>query len=255
MSKQVTLEAEVRADTGKEKIKKLRQQGLIPAVFYGKGVENISLVVKTKEFILALKNSEAKLNSLFNLKIKNQGKTTEEFVLIRQHQRNAVTDEFTHLDFMRVNTKEAIQTKVRIKLVGESPAVKQGLVLQQIMHELPVKCLPLDIPTYIEINIGNLVNAHDAVRVSDVKSDKFTIELPPQQQIIHAEVPRELKVEETTGPVSAEVPTTVQGAPVEEGKAEEGKDAKGKEAAKPDAKAAAAKPDAKAAAPAKPEKK
>jgi large subunit ribosomal protein L25 len=241
MSKHVTLEAEIRNEQGKEKVKKLRLKGLIPAVFYGKGIKNINLLVNAKAFGVALKKSEAKLNSLFNLKIKDQDKTSEEFVLVRQHQQNPVTDEFTHLDFMRVNTKEAIQTKVRVKLVGESPAIKQGLVLQQVMHELPIKCLPLDIPNFIEIDISKMENAHDAVRVGDLKSDKYTIELPEGQQIIHAEVPRELKVEEeTTGPVSAEVPTTVQGAP-----AEEGKEGDAKAGAKPDAKAAPAKAEAK----------
>lgn len=247
MSKHITLEAEIRAEQGKEKVKKIRLKGLIPAVFYGKGVQNLNLLVNTKAFTLALKKSEAKMNSLFNLKIKDKDKVTEEFVLVRQHQQNPITDEFTHLDFMRVNTKEPIQTKVRVKLVGESPAIKQGLVLQQVMHELPIKCLPLDIPTFIEIDISKMENAHDAVRVADLKSDKYTIELPDGQQIIHAEVPRELKVEETTGPVSAEVPTTVQGAP-EEGKAGEAKAEGGK-----DAKAAPAKAEAKPEA--KPEKK
>jgi len=257
MAKQVTLEAEIRADQGKEKVKKLRWQGYIPAVFYGKGIENINLMIKSKEFMVAVKQSEAKLNSLFNLKINNQGKATEEFVLIRQYQRNAMTDAFTHLDFMRVNTKEAIHTKVRVKLVGDSPALKQGLILQQVMHELPIKCLPLDIPTFIEVDVTLMVAAHDAVRVSDIKADKFTIELPANQQIIHAEVPRELKVEETTGPVSADVPTTVQGAPEDgkpgESKAEGGKDAKAAPAKPGEAKAEGSK-DAKAA-PAKSDKK
>jgi len=254
MVKQVILEAEVRADQGKEKVKKLRTKGMIPAVFYGKGIANLNLTVNAKDFLKAVKSSEAKLNSLFNLKIKAKDKVNEEIVFVRQFMQNPMTDEFMHLDFMKVNTKEAIETKVKVKLVGESPAVKQGLMLQLIMHELPIKCLPLDIPTIIEIDVTKLENAHDAVRVKDLKSDKYTIELPTEQQIIRAEVPREIKIEETTGPVSAEVPTTVQGAPAEEGKegAKEG-EAKGKTEAKPEAKAEA-KPDAKAAA-AKTEKK
>ncbi len=254
MTTQITLEAEVRQEQGKEKMKRIRKQDLIPAVFYGKGFKNINLVIKHRPFIASLKKSEARLNSLFNMKIKDGDKVTEEFVLIRQFQRDAITDRFMHLDFMKVNIKEAIHTKVRIKLVGECPAIKLGLALAQNLHELPIKCLPLDIPVVIEIDITKMEKAHDAVRVGDIKSDKFTIELPAGQQIIHAEIPRELKVEETVVEATAEVPTTVQGQAeaAEGGEAKEGgpkikpdgKDAKGGDAKAADAKGG--KPEAKA---------
>jgi large subunit ribosomal protein L25 len=132
---------------------------------------------------------------------------------------------------------------VPVKLAGECPAVKLGLVLAQAVHELPIRCLPLEIPAVIEVDISRLENPHDAVRIGDLKLPNITIELPAGQEIVHAEVPRELKVEEAApAAATAEVPATAQKA---EGEAE----AKPGEAPKAEAKTPAA--DAKKDAPKK----
>lgn len=238
MAKQVALEAQMRDGLGKEKAKKIRAKGLVPAEFYGKGAKNLHLLVDHRSFQKAIADSEARYNSIFNLTIKDPaGKEQKEVVLLREYQRNPITDKFEHFDFLRIDTKAPISIKVKVKLVGDCPAVKEGLMLAQAMHELPIKCLPLEIPLCIEVDISVLIKAHDAVRVSDIKLPGITIELPGGQEIVHAEVPRELKVEaETPAVESAEVPTTVQG------KAEEAAPAAGADAKKPDA--AAAKPEA-----------
>ena len=225
MAKQVALEAQLRDGLGKEKSAKLRAQGLIPAEFYGKGAENIHLTVNHKEFEKALKNSDAKYNSLFKLNMAGKG---EEVVLLRDYYKHPLTDKFWHLDFYKIDTKRQISVKVPVKLVGDCPAIKMGLMLAQAVHELPIKCLPLEIPVAIEVDISKLENAHDAIRISDLKLPDITIELPPGQEIVHAEVPRELKVEEaaTATAESAEVPATAQKAEGEAPKAEAGKDAK-----------------------------
>ncbi|MDR1452629.1 MAG: 50S ribosomal protein L25 [Candidatus Margulisbacteria bacterium] len=223
MTKQVALEAQTRDGLGKEKAKKLRGQGLIPAEFYGKGTENLHLTVDHKEFEKALKNSEAKYNSLFKLSIKDK---SEEIVLLRDYHKDPLTDRFWHLDFYKIDTKHPISVKVHIKLVGECPAVKAGLMLAQAVHELPIKCLPLEIPTVIEVDISKLENAHDAVRIGDLHLPNITIELPAGQEIVHAEVPRELKVEETAVAATAEVPATEQKAEGDAPKAEAGKETK-----------------------------
>ncbi|GBR74617.1 50S ribosomal protein L25 [Candidatus Termititenax aidoneus] len=232
MTKQVALEAQTRDGLGKEKAKKLRGQGLIPAEFYGKGTENLHLTVNHKEFEKALKNSEAKYNSLFKLNIQDKG---EEIVLLRDYHKDPLTERFWHLDFYKIDTKHPISVKVHIKLVGECPAVKAGLVLAQAVHELPIKCLPLEIPVAVEVDISKLENAHDAVRISDLQLPNITIELPPGQEIVHAEVPRELKVEEAPAAAAADVPATEQKAEGEAKAGEAPKAEAGKEA-KPEAK-------------------
>jgi large subunit ribosomal protein L25 len=247
MAKQVALEAQVRDGLGKEKSKKLRDKGLLPAEFYGKGTKNKHLVVDAKTFEKAIKTSESKANTIFELNIKGGSK---EIVLLRDYQMDRITDKYVHLDFLRIDTKQLISVKVPIRLVGVSPAIKAGFILAQVLHELPIKCLPLEIPAHIDVDVTVLEQAHDAVHVSDLKLGSITIELPAGQEIVHAEVPRELKVvEEAAAVTSAEVPTTVQGqadaaAPAADGKAAPAKDAKGA--------AAAPAKDAKGAAPAAP---
>lgn len=206
MTKQVALTAQLRDGLGKEKSKKLRAQGLIPAEFYGKGVENINLTINHKEFEKALKTSDAKYNSIFKLDIAGK----EEVVLLRDYHKDPLTEKFWHLDFYKIDTKHPISVKVPVKLIGESHAVKMGMVLAQAIHELPIKCLPLEIPVVIEVDISKLENAHDAVRVSDLTLKDITIELPAGQEIIHAEVPRELKVETAAPAAAAEVPAAAQ---------------------------------------------
>jgi large subunit ribosomal protein L25 len=115
------------------------------------------------------------------------------------------------LDFYKIDTKHQISVKVPVKLIGDCPAIKMGLVLAQAIHELPIKCLPLEIPAVIEIDISKLENAHDAIRIGDLNIPNVTIELPAGQEIVHAEVPRELKVEEATAATaSTDVPATAQ---------------------------------------------
>ena len=209
MTKQVALKAQLRDGLGKEKSKKLRDKGLIPAEFYGKGTENTHLVVEHKSFEKALKSSDAKYNSIFKLSIQDKG---EEIVLLRDYHKDPLTDKFWHLDFYKIDTKHPISVKVPVKLIGECPAIKAGLVLAQAVHELPIKCLPLEIPVSIEVDVSKLENAHDAIRISDLNLPNITIELPAGQEIVHAEVPRELKIEEEVAPTaeSAEVPATAQ---------------------------------------------
>lgn len=210
MVEKIFLEAEVREATGKDAAKKLRKAGLIPAIFYGKNVDNLKLAIKASELSSVLRKSNAKMNSIFNLKIKNKDKVTEEIALIHKFDKDSIRDNFIHLDFMRVNVKEHIVTRVAIKFIGESPAVKDGLLLTQQVQDLIIKCLPMEIPTHIEIDISGLKEAHDAVRVGDLKIKDVHIEMPEDQIIVHAEVPRAMKVEEETtaeaAPDAADVP-------------------------------------------------
>lgn len=246
MTKQVALTAQLRDGLGKEKSKKLRGKGLIPAEFYGKGTGNVHLIVNHKDFEKALKSSDAKYNSIFKLKIADKN---EEIVLLRDYHKDPLTDKFWHLDFYKIDTKQQVSVKVPIKLIGDCPAIKMGLVLAQALHELPIRCLPMEIPVAIEVDVSKLENAHDAVRISDLNLANVTIELPAGQEIVHAEVPRELKVEEAAPvEVSADVPATAQKAEGEAAPA--GGDAK-KDAPKADAKAAAPAAEAKKEAPKK----
>ncbi len=230
MVEKLFLEAEVREETGKQAAKKMRNSGMVPAVFYGKNIDSLKIAVNASELSSVLRKSEAKMNSIFNLKIKDKDKVIEEMALIQDCDKDPIKDTFVHLDFMRINVKEAITTRVLVKLVGESPAVKAGLLLTQQVHDLIIKCLPMEIPSHIDIDVSGIEGAHDAVRVGDLKLNNMKIEMPADQIIVHAEVPRSMKVEEApAAPVSAEVPVIGEKKESEAAPAEDNKDKKKKE--------------------------
>lgn len=150
--KSVTLNATSRATAGSRKSSQLRRDGFIPAVIYGReGSQNLS--VPTVEFKKLWKQVLG-TTAIIDLKVDN--KTTHSS-LIQEVQRNSRNDEFLHIDFQEVSAKEAIQTPVSVHIIGEPIGVKQeNGTLEQVLHEVTVRCLPKDLPAFVQIDISDL---------------------------------------------------------------------------------------------------
>lgn len=148
----VTLNATSRAATGTRKAKQLRRDGVIPAVIYGKeGSQKLNIA--STEFKKLWKQV---LGTTAIIEVKVDGKSTHSS-LIQEVQRNSRTDEFLHIDFQEVSATEAIQTPVAIHIKGEAIGVKQeNGTIEQVLHEIIVRSLPKNLPSFIEINIENL---------------------------------------------------------------------------------------------------
>jgi large subunit ribosomal protein L25 len=118
------------------------------------------------------------------LKLGEDGKGKSVSVITYNIQRNPLTDEIIHLDFMNVIMDEAIKTKVRLELIGEPIGVKESEgVLVHGLREIEVKCLPGDIPDKFQIDVGALEINH-SLHVSDLKvSKKVEILAPPEEMI------------------------------------------------------------------------
>lgn len=168
MAHQVKLIAEEREDLGSGKVKRLRQEGLVPGIFYGKGEKNINLQMKAKDLQKVL-STEAGLNVIINLTIKSKKGEIVEPAFPQDVQINALTDKLEHIDLRKINLKEKITTKVRVRLTGEAPGIKQGGILIQQLHEIEIKCLPTDIPSSIDINISGLDNIGSALKAGEIK--------------------------------------------------------------------------------------
>lgn len=162
----ISLKAQEREILGK-KVKKLREQGLVPAEVYGRGFDNIHLSVPMKEFNDVLK--EAGESTVVNLLIADKQKP----VLIHNIQKHPVTDEVLAVDFYQVHLDEKTEVAVSVEMVGESPAVKEkDGVLLQILNEVTVEALPNSIPRSIEVDISGLEEIDQAIHVSDLKVEK-----------------------------------------------------------------------------------
>lgn len=207
------LKVEERKEKGKGPSRRLRAQGKIPAVFYGEKVSPTPITIALKDFS-ALLQSEGT-----NVLIKLKGLEKNQSAMIKEIQKHPFKDTFLHVDFVKIALDEAIETTVPLEVVGESPGVKEGGVLQHILREIEVKALPKDIPEKIPLDISHL-QIGDSVKVMDLeKPEGAEIISAPEDLLVAIVPPTELKVEEVA--VEEEVAPEVVGEEVEEGAEEE----------------------------------
>ncbi|ADL06847.1 50S ribosomal protein L25/general stress protein Ctc [Thermosediminibacter oceani] len=175
---QVTLTAEERKLAGKGTLNELRRNGKVPAVFYGKNIENRTIAVDAKELHKLLKTHGEGV--LIDLVLGGEKHT----VIIKEIQRDALKGDITHVDFFRVSMTEKIEVDLPIVLKGEPEGVKAGGVLQHQLHELTIEALPADIPEQIEVDISHL-QIGDVLMVKDIKlSDKITVIDDPGEVVV-----------------------------------------------------------------------
>jgi len=239
--KEITLEAEARPLTTKGDVKSLRQKGRVPGVAYGDNGKPVTLTVDEKA-VQGILHSEGGRNALITLKLGSDAHP----VLIKEIQRHPITRALRHLDFVRISLKKKIETRVPLHVKGEAPGVKVGGgVLEHLIRDLRVRCLPTEIPTSIDVDISNL-QLNQGLRAKELVLPKgVEILMDAESVIVHVLT---VKVVEET-PVAGAVPgaaTTAEPEVIKKGKVEEGE-----EGAAPAAGAkAAAGGDKKAAAPA-----
>lgn len=152
----VELKANIREEKGKELNKKLRKAGLVPGVVYRKGEAALSLKVDSKSLSKVL-HTEAGENVIIKLFVEGDKKKKERIVVIKELQKDPVKDTLVHLDLNEISLTETLKVKVPLMAKGEAIGVKQeGGVLQHVMWEVEVECLPTNIPDKIEVDITNL---------------------------------------------------------------------------------------------------
>lgn len=147
-----------------KKVRTLRRDGLIPAEVYGHGATNRHLSISKKEFTKIYKTAGE--HTIINLVTEEKEKIP---VLISEVINEPISGDILAIDFHQVRMDEKIQTKVPLEFTGEAPAVKNGLVVVNIINELEIEALPDKIPHRIEVDIRKLESAGQSIRVSDLK--------------------------------------------------------------------------------------
>jgi large subunit ribosomal protein L25 len=212
----IKLKAEKRKITGR-KVKKLREKDVLPANIYGKNFKSESIKVDQKEFRNIFK--KAGETSLVEIAINGDKHLT----LVKNIQKNPVTDDFIHVDFLKVSLKEKVTAMIPLELVGEAPAEKQGVgTVVQYIDEIEVEALPTDLPEKFELSIEDLKEIDQQLKISDLDVDKkkITINHEPDQILVRVE---EVTEEEIIEPTTIEAETE-EGEGVE-AEAEEGQTA------------------------------
>lgn len=159
------LTVEVRSKTGKGISRRLRAEGLIPAIVYGKGMEAVPVSVRLRELNEAIAG-EGGLNSLLTLK--GGDSLNGNVVIVADLLRDPLKGKAMHVDLHKINLTEKIKVEVPINLVGTAAGVIAGGLLDFAKHVLEVECLPTQIPDHIDVDVTELTINH-SIHVGDLK--------------------------------------------------------------------------------------
>ena len=164
------LSAEIREETGKEKVKKLRVRGLIPAIFYGPRSKPISLVIDSKAFAKTLQ-TEAGENVLIDLDIRKGDQSDRKVVMVKDIQVGPLEKKPLHTDFYEVTMDEAVTVEIPVRLLGKAEGTKVGGILEQVRRVIQIQCLPGDIPKSIDLDVSAL-KIGDSIHVQDISVER-----------------------------------------------------------------------------------
>ena len=238
MSVQEVVEAQPRPDSsrGKNEARRVRAKGRVPGVVYGAKKNTIAVTVDPKQ-ISRILQSESGHNTIFDLQV--DGERAK--VMIVDWQYDPMLGKLLHIDLKRIAMDEKIRVTVPIHLIGEAEGVKtQGGILDQVLREVEIECLPADIPTHFDADVTALVFG-TVLRVSDLPhSDKVEFITDETQAVAHitsvkeevAPTPEAVAEAATAAPAEPEVIKKGKQETEEEGAAEESKETKKTEAKK-----------------------
>jgi len=151
--KQIKLSVQPREGSGRGAARRLRASGKVPAVVYGKHSAPVSIVLDKPEVTRLVKETGGAA-SLVELAQDGKDATLS---IVQEVQRNALTGQIVHIDFKEVSAKEEMETHVNIHLIGDSYGVKnQNGLLDFVSHQVDIRCLPKDLPEFVEVDISNL---------------------------------------------------------------------------------------------------
>jgi large subunit ribosomal protein L25 len=204
------LEAHLYEPEKKGDVRRMRQEGKIPAILYGHKEKSKRIFVIEKEFKKVL-DILRKETVTIDLKMKEKTYAC----LIKTIQHNPINGKLLHIDFQHISRKEKIKTTIPIHLIGDAPGVKKGGLLDQHLYEVVIRCLPDEMPSHIDVDISKL-DIGKTIHVRDIKIPNIEIETKLDTTIVSVLIPK----------VEKPAPVAEAAAPVEEAKEGETKEEK-----------------------------
>ena len=164
MRKDITIAAELRTSRGKNEARRLRVAKKIPAIVYGTGKDPVAVSVNPKDVNKIIYSSTGH-NTIFDVQV---GEAAAEPVMIVDWLRDPIKDHLLHIDFLRIDLAKRLHVKVPVHAIGECKGVKlQGGMLELVVREVEVDCLPDEIPEVFNIDVTEL-SVHEAIRANDL---------------------------------------------------------------------------------------
>jgi large subunit ribosomal protein L25 len=220
------LEAHPREAGNKNAARRVRVAGKVPGVLYGAGKQSISLSLDPRQ-VAKILHSQTGHNTIFELAV-NSGENTQAMIVDWQYE--PIKGALLHIDLKRIAMDKKLTVSVPIVLKGEAEGVKQqGGILEQLLREVEIECLPADIPSAIEVDVSGLVFGK-VMRVEDLPhNDKLEFLTDANQPVAHVTVVKE-EVVATPDAAAAEAGASAEPEVIKKGKQE----AEGEEGAEPE---------------------
>ena len=218
----IKVEAQKRTGTGKSVARKLRREGLVPGVVYGMDREP-EIVAVRREVVERLE----RLGRSVLVELYVDGERPEEDVaaIVKEVQRHPVSWAPLAIDLQWVSLREEVEVPVPLVTVGEPEGVKMGGILEQLLHEVTVRCLPTNIPEQIEVDVSGL-QIGDSLHISDLEPPEgVEIIEEADTAVVHIAAPRIVEEEqeaEAAEEVAEELAEGEEAGEAAEEKAEEG---------------------------------
>ncbi|MCE1165152.1 MAG: 50S ribosomal protein L25 [Bacteroidetes bacterium] len=194
---EINLKAEKRSDFKKSTSRQLRKSGLVPGVYYIHGGDNIAIKAPELSLRPVISTTESRV---INLDIEGDVRQC----ILKDVQFDPITSKLIHFDLLGLKEGEKIKVEVPIKLNGNPAGIKEGGIMQFIMHKLEVNCLPQHLPSHIDVDVTNL-GIGDSVKVSDMKLENIEF-LNEEHTVIVSVVPPTIVEEAAPAAVEGETP-------------------------------------------------
>jgi len=186
---QSTLTVTKRKRMGKSGAREIRKEGNVPAVLYGKGTEPLSLVINPSELKTAL-STEAGENTLLDIRVKDGEAETPKLSLLREIQYDYLTSKPIHFDFQALDMKQNITVDVPVQIEGRPIGVKEGGILEEVLREITVECLPANIPNSFILDVTEM-DIGDSIHISTLEIEEgVTILHEPEDTIVTVLAPK-----------------------------------------------------------------
>jgi large subunit ribosomal protein L25 len=204
------IKAERRELSSRGEVKKMRREGKVPGVIYGIGMDKpTSITVDVKEIQALLKSNP---HAVLEIEVPGIGKNN---VLLTEVQRDSLSRELLHIDFHKINMNESIKTLVRLEFSGQPAGEKEGGMLQIVLHELEVECLPKDLPESITVEVEGL-QVGENLTIADLKlPDSVKTAVDPEAVVVAVLAPQKEAAEDEEVPASGDEASDTKAQPVE----------------------------------------
>ncbi len=196
--------AEIREVGGKGHARQLRMKGRIPGIVYGAGEENVAIAVDAAAFHLMLRHISSG-NAILDLKVKGRPDTK---VLIKEVQRNPMDQKILHVDLEHISMTRKVRVHIPILLTGTPEGVKEGGILEHLLREVEIECLPTEIPERIELDVSHLIRGQ-SIHVRDLPLADLHVHDALERVV--ATVVGKMKEEEPAPAAAAEAATAEEG--------------------------------------------